>query len=103
MNYGNAIRVARAVRNLSQKDLAERVKLDSSYISLIEKGIRKPSLDTLESIARGLQIPMDLVMLLASDEQDLRVVRKDQATRLGMQLLEMIVNAAPLEPKQSEK
>jgi len=103
VNYGNAIRVARAVRNLSQKDLAERVKLDSSYISLIEKGIRKPSLDTLESIARGLQIPMDLVMLLASDEQDLRVVRKDQATRLGMQLLEMIVNAAPLEPKQSEK
>ena len=93
MNYGNAIRLARAARHLSQKELAELLKLDSSYLSLLEKGARKPSLDTLEAVANVLQIPLDLFLLLASEKEDLRSVHEDQVSRLGRQLLEMITNA----------
>lgn len=92
MNYGNAIRVSRAARRMSQKDLAVRLNLDASYLSLLEKGTRKPSLDTLEAVARVLEIPLDLLLLLASEKDDLRSVPQDQVYRLGQQVLDMIAS-----------
>lgn len=92
MNYGNAIRVSRAARRMSQKDLAVRLNLDASYLSLLEKGTRKPSLTTLEDVARVLDIPLDLLLLLASEKDDLRSVTQDQVSRLGQQVLDMIAS-----------
>lgn len=47
---------------LSQEELAARSDLDVTYISLLERGLRSPSLDALFAIARGLELPAsDLV------------------------------------------
>lgn len=43
MNYGKAIRVARAIAGMEQKQLAAKANLNPSHISLIEKGARRPS------------------------------------------------------------
>ena len=52
--FGNSIRQMRAKKKLSQRVLAERSGLDVTYISGIERGVRNPSLKSLESVAKGL-------------------------------------------------
>ena len=52
--FGNSIRKLRAKKKLSQRVLAERSGLDTSYISGIERGVRNPSLKSLEKVAKGL-------------------------------------------------
>jgi len=71
MDYGKAIRIGRAIAGLQQKELAELAGVDPSHISLIEFGKRKPSLDTVEKLAKALQIPDHLLTLLAAEPEDL--------------------------------
>ena len=54
VSFGNSIRKLRAKKNLTQRELARRAGLDVTYISGIERGVRNPSLKSLESVAKGL-------------------------------------------------
>ena len=91
VDYGKAIRIARAFRGLSQKQLAELIESDASYISLIESGSRVPRPRTLERIAKKLRVPFHLLMLFASERRDLRGLSPRQADLLARQLLEALL------------
>ena len=52
--FGASIRKLRLKKGISQRALAERSDLDVTYISGIERGVRNPSLKSLESVAKGL-------------------------------------------------
>ena len=52
--FGNSIRRLRLEKGLTQRELAKRSGLDVTYISGIERGVRNPSLKSLESVAMGL-------------------------------------------------
>jgi transcriptional regulator with XRE-family HTH domain len=65
MNYANAIKVLRAARGISQRQLAEMVGCHSSYMSLIETNDRAPSISILSKIALALDIPSYLISILA--------------------------------------
>jgi len=91
MNYGAAVRRARALRGLSQKELAAAADVNASYISLIEAGRRTPTTSVLEAIAKVLRFPLHLIILLASEDEDLQGISKKEAQALGRQLLEMLV------------
>lgn len=93
MNIGKAIRVIRAARNLSQKQLAEESKLDASYISLVEAGRRDPTGETIQAIAKGLRVPKYLLLLLGSDKEDLSEISTEQADVLARQLLAIILES----------
>ncbi len=72
MSYGKAIKKIRALRGLSQRDLAVAVGVDASYVSHIENGNRIPGIDKIEKIAKGLGVPPYLLVLLASDNRNLK-------------------------------
>jgi transcriptional regulator with XRE-family HTH domain len=91
MDYGRAVRIVRAVRGLSQKELAKLINSDASYISLIESGLRVPRPRTLERIAKKLRVPLHLLMLFGSERRDLKGVSQQQATQLANQLLEALL------------
>jgi transcriptional regulator with XRE-family HTH domain len=55
---GVRIKELRKRAGLSQDQLAEKVGIESKYLSRIEVGKRQPSLETLENIADGLQVQM---------------------------------------------
>lgn len=93
MNIGKAIRVIRAARNLSQKQLAEASGLDASYISLVEAGRRAPSGETVQAIAKGLRVPKYLLLLLGADKEDLGEISTEQADVLARQLLAIILES----------
>lgn len=52
---GQAIRNRREQLGLSQERLAERCGFDRTYISMLERGKRNPSLLNLLRLAKGLQ------------------------------------------------
>jgi transcriptional regulator with XRE-family HTH domain len=72
MNYGRAIRICRAARGLTQKDVAVKAGIKPSYISLIEAGKRSPSLTTVENIGKSLDVPAHLLMMLAAEPGDVK-------------------------------
>lgn len=65
---GARIKELRKRVGLSQDQLAEKVGIESKYLSRIEVGKRHPSLDALERIADSLQVEMkDLFDFLHHD------------------------------------
>ena len=53
---GARIKELRRIKSLSQEQLAELVGLAPKFISRIEVGRSSPSLETIENIARALQV-----------------------------------------------
>ncbi len=93
MKPGKAIRIVRTARRLSQKDLAEKVSIDQSHISLLERDLREPSLKVLEAISEALEVPVYLLVLLGSEQQDLRGISEVQAKAMGQELLRVLLEA----------
>ena len=56
--FGRCLHNARIQKGLSQERLAEAANLDRTYISLLERGKRNPSLLCLISLCRALNISL---------------------------------------------
>ena len=54
MKIGNKIRRLRLQRGLTQEELADRCELSKSFISLLERDMNSPSLDTLSDLLETL-------------------------------------------------
>jgi len=52
--FGEQLRRARKAANLTQEELAFRTHLDRTYISLLERGIKSPTLTTVFQLCRAL-------------------------------------------------
>jgi transcriptional regulator with XRE-family HTH domain len=59
--FNNQLKVARESRKLSQGELAQKIGVLPSVISLFERGKRKPSFDMLKKIATGLDVTTDFL------------------------------------------
>ena len=94
MNYGRALKIARAVAGLTQKEIARAASLDPSHISLIEAGRRKPSLTTVEKLTRALKIPNHLFTLLASEPADLNIADPQELARVSESLTRLLLRHA---------
>ncbi|MFS0860014.1 helix-turn-helix domain-containing protein [Paenibacillus taichungensis] len=56
-SVGERIRAIRKAKGLTQQQLAEISGLDDAYIGSVERGERNFSIDTLEKILNGLNVP----------------------------------------------
>ena len=57
--FGTLIKKLREQQGMSQRDLAECVKVSGAYIAMLETGKRKnPSLATLKHLAKTLGVPV---------------------------------------------
>ena len=54
--FGRKLQRARKKGGLTQEQLADAIRLSTTFIGLIETGRRKPSLKTLQKIASSLKI-----------------------------------------------
>jgi transcriptional regulator with XRE-family HTH domain len=58
MIIGDRLRVLREDKKLSQGDIEKRTGLLRCYISRVENGHTVPAIETLEKMARALEIPL---------------------------------------------
>ena len=59
--FGQSVRALRLKKGLSQRKLAERSGLDVTYVSGVERGLRNPSLKSIERLSVGLGCSMSVV------------------------------------------
>jgi len=57
--FGHVLKAARSDQGLSQEQLAFKSNLDRTFISMLERGLRQPSLTSILCISASLGIPAD--------------------------------------------
>ena len=62
MDIGYRLRSVREEKNLSQGDIEKRTGLLRCYISRVENGHTVPAVETLEKMARALEMPLYQLM-----------------------------------------
>jgi transcriptional regulator with XRE-family HTH domain len=58
MVISDRLRTIREQKDLSQGDIEKRTGLKRCYVSRVENGHTVPSVETLEKMARALEVPM---------------------------------------------
>ncbi len=103
MDYGKALRIARAASGLQQQDLAKRAGLTPSYVSLVEMGKRTPSVGAIKKLSQALQIPPHLFTLLATEESDTDLVDSKELDSLGGSLVRLLLRTPSSEPAGKQR
>ena len=93
IDLGEFIRDQRRNARLSLRKLSELAGISNPYLSQIERGLRKPSAEILQGIARGLQISAETLYVRAG------LLDEELETRLTA---ETIANDAELTAEQRE-
>lgn len=101
-NYAKAFRIIRAAFGLRQSELAERMPITASQLSLIEAGKRQPSLRVVNGLAAAVGVPAALISLLASAPGDVESKPDEDISDLARALLRLLVTAKA-EPQQALK
>lgn len=91
-NYAKAFRIIRAAFGLRQAELAARMPITASQLSLIEAGKRQPSLRVVEALAKAVGVPTALITLLASPAEVASRPTED-ISDLARALLRLLVSA----------
>lgn len=87
-----ALRTMRLFHRLSQTELARQLELSNSYLSEIESGLKKPSLDLLEKYSSIFNIPTSSILLFSEqmDTESKGAKLKFRAAGKVLQILEWI-------------
>ncbi len=70
--FGLVLAETRKKRGVSQEELAEIAGLDRTFISLLERGKRQPSLTSMLTLAKALNIKPDKLLLAVTKLLDKR-------------------------------
>lgn len=60
---GQRIKAAREKKNLTQEDLAALVEISPTHVSVIERGVKIPRMDTFVAIANVLEVSADALLV----------------------------------------
>jgi len=52
--FGLVLKEVRTQKNISQNELANLAELDRTYISLLERGLRQPTIETVFKLSEAL-------------------------------------------------
>ena len=64
-SLGDYLREQRTASRLSLRQLAEQVGVSNPYLSQIERGLRRPSAEVLQQIAKALRISAEQLYIRA--------------------------------------
>lgn len=54
--FGRAAQALRSEKDLTQQDVAKKMKVPATFVSDIERGVRNPSLSTILALAKALGV-----------------------------------------------
>ncbi|MET7781471.1 MULTISPECIES: helix-turn-helix domain-containing protein [Streptomyces] len=83
-NLGEYLREQRRNAQLSLRQLADAAGVSNPYLSQIERGLRKPSAEVLQQVAKALRISAETLYVRAGildAERDGEECRRERATR----------------------
>jgi transcriptional regulator with XRE-family HTH domain len=96
---GKTMRAIRAMKGLTQSEMAARLEISQNHLSNLENGKREPGILLLSRFSKLTQIPIDLFFILALEPS--RLGEKKEALLADIQLLfsEIIDHGATADSK----
>ena len=82
VDIGGRIRYFRHLRKLSQEQLALQAGINPAFLGHLERGLKSPTITTLEKLVRALDISFE--ELFADDSSDSDLVREAAMRRLEL-------------------
>src|SRR6201997_3508381 len=76
MIIGDRLRAMREEKKLSQGDIEKRTGLLRCYISRVENGHTVPAIETLEKLARAMEVPLYQLFYAGEERPESRKLRK---------------------------
>jgi transcriptional regulator with XRE-family HTH domain len=65
MLLGSTVRKFRLASGLSQRELAQEARISASFLSLIERDRREPTVGVLRRLAQALRVPFGVLLAAA--------------------------------------
>lgn len=94
MKVGQRIKELRQIRGMSQRELAKKVNLPNSTLSMIERDAVSPSISNLHKILSGLDMPLSHFFTDDCDAGEKVIYKADELTNIGTDGLQyMLVGA----------
>jgi transcriptional regulator with XRE-family HTH domain len=90
-DYARAFRIIRAAFGLKQSELAARMSISVSQVSLIEAGKRNATSKVVGALARATRVPVELVELLAASRDDIGGKSNLEIAEVAQVLLKLLV------------
>lgn len=101
MNIGKTLKLLRTAAEMSQRELARRLGVTASYLSLVEGDRRRPSLPFLESIAGQFRIPAGFLLLQDVDLGELKPSHRKLIEEIRHDLLNCIAMGLGRGPRKT--
>ena len=79
---GSKIKEARERAHLTREELAEIIDISPTHMSVIERGVKTPKLDTFVKIVKALNLSADALLLDGMDQVNDSIVA-ELSVRLG--------------------
>ncbi len=94
MDIGNAVKIIRKKKKITQKELANLCEISTNAICSIENGITFPSKNSITKICKALDIPESYLLLFSISEEDIpedkRILYKTLCTSIKEDLIEKL-------------
>jgi transcriptional regulator with XRE-family HTH domain len=94
MNIGKAIKLCRVQKGMRQSELAESAEISVAYLSLIENDKRDPNFSVLQAISRSLDVPLSILVFLATDNSELKAMSPELFEKLSVTALDLVKASA---------
>ncbi len=92
MKIGNVLKLVRVNKGLTQKEMAERLRVSQNYLSLIESNKKLPSSDLISEFAKSLKISKDALSFASSNvPEELSVDDMKEFQRLQKNILSLLL------------
>ena len=101
MKIGDMLKLVRARKGLSQRDMAFVLGVSQNYLSLIESNRKTPTADTLTEFANALNISRDALMFASSGVPDeLNESDAKEFQRLQQNIISLLLFEPNREPRE---
>ena len=92
MDIGTAIKRLRKERvpQLNQAEFASCIGITQAYLSQIERGHKKPSLEVIEKIAKDFEVPLPIMFWFGVEESDINPAKREYFNFLKPSIDKMI-------------
>lgn len=90
MDIGKAIKLCRSQKGWTQFELSKRTGIAISHLSMIERNQRDPSMKAMQAMANAFGMPLNVLVFLAAEPQDLAGITTELKEKLSRAALELL-------------
>jgi len=90
MQIGKTIRLCRNKKGWTQAELSKRTGITVPHLSMLENDQRDPSMDSMKALANAFDLPLNVLIFLASEPEDLIGLSEELKEKLSRAALSLL-------------